>query len=202
MYEKEKLIREQRTIEATRKGLMGLDGKLGCILRFLGKPVLGESGGWFESNEGEDFHSHLFEDEGGKKLGEPIESGNNEVDDGGWRGTSQEFAGIRRASEDDGGMQIGWHFDGLSRGMHLEIQYMEERHELAVSWKGYSVYREVAGELHQYVPGDWEDSVNQLHTSAKKKENVARRFGVEDMKEESYRKKLNFLETLRQLWGV
>src|SRR4051812_31315520 len=102
MYEKEKIIREQRTIEATRKGLMGLDGKLGGILRYLGKPVIAGSGCWIESNEGQDFYDHLFQDDvDERQVGEPISGGDDEVDDAGWRGSSQEFHGIRKAEPEE-----------------------------------------------------------------------------------------------------
>jgi hypothetical protein len=201
MYEKEKIIREQRIIEATRKGLMGLDGKLGCILRYLGKPIMTEGGGLFESNEGESFHDHLFEDDEEKSDGEWIEGGDNEVDDAGWRGTSQEFAGIKKAYDDDGGSQIGWHFDGLSRGMHLEIKYIE--HDLTVTWQGHQVYQENSGQLEMYVPRpEWEHCINKLYPVAKKLENEARKFENEYVKVESQKRKLGFLDTLRRLWGI
>ena len=40
MLEKEKLIKEQRLMEATRKGIIGLEGKFGVILKYLGQPIL------------------------------------------------------------------------------------------------------------------------------------------------------------------
>ena len=46
-------IQEQRTIEATKNNLMGFNGKLGCIAKNLGDPIIAEhSGGqYFSSNE-------------------------------------------------------------------------------------------------------------------------------------------------------
>lgn len=203
MYEKEKLIKEERTREATKKGLMGLDGKLGCILRYLGHPIISETGSWFQSNEGEDFHGHLFDDENDRPVGERIEGGDNEVDDAGWRGSSQEFAGIKKMEGDGIAQKIGWHFDGLSRGMHLEIKYLSERAELNASWKGTSVFTEVLGELYQYVPGDdWERCINRLYGMAKKLQEKAHREGVEETKVEIEEEKWNFLDNLKKLWGI
>ena len=48
MNEKEKRIQEQRTIEATKKNLMGLTGKIGTIVRNLGQPMISQcEGGTF-----------------------------------------------------------------------------------------------------------------------------------------------------------
>ena len=63
---------------------------------------------------------------------------------------------------------IGWHFDGLSRGIHLEIKYESEKNELTVQYKGYTVYREIAGELMSYAPfPEWEEKTNQLFKTAR-----------------------------------
>ena len=45
MREIEKRIQEKRTVEATKKKLMGFNGKLGCIVRNLGQPIIAQSEG-------------------------------------------------------------------------------------------------------------------------------------------------------------
>ena len=51
MNDTERRIKEQRTVEASHKNLMGFDGKLGCIIRSLGQPVVskGTGGTYFGS---------------------------------------------------------------------------------------------------------------------------------------------------------
>ena len=50
LHKKEELIREQRTIEATRKNLTGANGKLGSIAQYLGSPILKEGSSLFSSS--------------------------------------------------------------------------------------------------------------------------------------------------------
>ena len=66
---------------------------------------------------------------------------------------------------------LGWFFDGLNRGIHLEIKCLSEEGRLTVRYKGYQVYDESAGELLSYNPNeDWEKHVNKLFETAKIKE--------------------------------
>ena len=53
----ESRIQEQRTIEAAKNNIMGLNGKLGCIAKNLGDPIIAEySGGqYFSSNDMPDY---------------------------------------------------------------------------------------------------------------------------------------------------
>ena len=51
MNEKEKLIKEKRTTEATQKDLMGLGGKIGAIVEAMGTPIISQSGGLHEMGE-------------------------------------------------------------------------------------------------------------------------------------------------------
>jgi hypothetical protein len=56
MADKESRIRDQRTIEAASENLIGLDGKLGVILRNIGTPILDDSYGFVNSTELDDFY--------------------------------------------------------------------------------------------------------------------------------------------------
>ena len=50
MKDAEKRIKDQRVIEANRKNLFGLEGKLGCILKYLGEPLVRQDeGDWFHN---------------------------------------------------------------------------------------------------------------------------------------------------------
>lgn len=173
MYEKEKYIKEQRLIEATRKGLTGLEGKLGCILKFLGQPILAHGTGDVTSNPLPDL------------LGEEEEEFLPELD------------------EDVEFYEVGVLFDGLSSGLHLEVCYNPEMKEIKVTYKGYLVYREVSGDLDCYVPSrEWEGHVDYLYGIAKKKEQASNRQRVEEAKEEKMQMKRGLLERLKTRWGM
>lgn len=95
MFEKEKIIKDQRVNEATRKNFVGLEGKFGTILKYLGEPIIGHSqgggGGLFESNSMPD----VWE----------IEESENK---------------IPVADLEDNVVEEGMYFDGLRRGIHME----------------------------------------------------------------------------------
>lgn len=176
MREPEKRIREQRTIDATKENLMGLGGKFGCIMKYLGQPIYEEGGGGIETN--------LF-----------IAPWHEEwVDDD---------SDIKEASEEDNKFILGWMFDGTSSGIHLEIKYIETRHTLSVHWQGHLVYEEIRGELEAYVPKkDWQEKVNMLYQRARAREKVAQRAEMQEQKAEIEKEKKGFLAKLRERWGI
>ena len=196
MKDAEKRIKDQRVIEANRKNLFGLEGKLGCILKYLGEPLV-------RQDEGDWFHNTRYMNEDST-----IE----------WGGTPEEIIS-QIPTEDWGEMipdecyrserksydiqEIGMHFDGLSRGMHLEIRYLEEEGQLTVKWEGNLVYREVGGDLECYVPmNEWEDKINLLFPLAKKLE-VKKSHEMMDVRREKIQKdKISFLEKIRKKWGI
>ncbi len=174
MQEKEKLIKEKRTILATKNGLIGPNGKLGCIVMYLGQKIMeqGSSGFGYEASYLPDPEEYIMEEE--------------------W---------IRDASDDEV-TQIGWLFDGLSWGMHLEIKYVEDEAKLSVYYKGNLVYCEMAGDLQAYAPSQtWESLVDKLYEKAK----TIRKDEMEEEKElriiKGEKKKQSFLEKLKRTWG-
>jgi hypothetical protein len=196
MHEQEKRIKDQRTIEANRKKLMGLEGKLGCILKYLGEPLI-------QQDQGDWFHTTRHLDEY-----TPTE----------WGGTPEEI--ITQIPTEDWGdiaadecyrseriqydtQEIGMYYNGLSRGMNLEILYLNQEHILTVKYEGELVYREVAGELEAYTPSsDWEHKIDQLFPLAKKKETTTIKENIEKKKERDRLRKFDFLNKLRKKWGI
>jgi hypothetical protein len=63
MSKKERAIREKRTMEATKKNLMGADGKLGVIAKFLGGKIIRQGSGLFEQGFMSDPYDLPNEDE-------------------------------------------------------------------------------------------------------------------------------------------
>lgn len=193
MRKEEVVIKEKRTLEATQKNLMGSEGKLGTILRHLGTPIIAhhQGGGLFDQSYLEDWND-LPEDE------MPTMSVGEEQSPEGW-----EWDTTPRDPEDVSLVQIGWHFDGLSRGMHFEIKYDDQDKILTAHYKGHLVYKEMAGDLAAFVPlQEWEDYVESLYIAARPKEQESQIKERENRKEEVRRAKQSFLQKMRDKWGL
>ena len=177
MRSKEDVIRDQRTIEATKKGLMSGTGKLGTIARVLGDRVAGKyghSGGTFEN---------LFSFE------QSFMDGDDEDLPPGQLPTGVE--GMRANA---------YLFNGYSRGYHLEIKY--DNPELWVLWKGEIVYHEMAGELAAFCPGEWEEVTDRLAAPARKQEGQVIEAYDERNEISGQRKKEAFLDEMKRKWGL
>lgn len=193
--ELEARIREQRTLEANKKGLVGASGKIGVVLRMLGQDVIAQS-----MDEG-----FLLAPEE-----EPQEPRNSSefmrripvMDlDGVSRPDSEEWAEMGEA-EFSYTRKVGMHFDGLGRGMHMEIQYDEEKSELSLFYRGYLAYREVMGEIDTYVPNEeWEGWLDRLHRLSK---DIQRRQKEQEFKENAERaekEKSTWWDSMLARWG-
>ena len=98
---------------------------------------------------------------------------------------------------------IGWVFDGLGRGMHLEIRYMRESNTLTCHYKGYEVYKEIRGELFGYAPIDeWENWIDRLSKIARQKRGQADIIQTLDNEKEAERKKQSWWESFKLRWGL
>lgn len=210
MRDKEQKIIEQRTIEASKKGLMGFSGKMGTILRYLGQPMLTHyEGVWNSSREELGYSSSTLDEylgydiydnepeatmetmEAYDDFGHPVESPNSPE----W-GT----AAKRKAYTVD---KIGYYFQSLSSGINLEIKYLDNNKELITHYQGYLVYKEMGGELQAYVPNEeWEKHVDSFYRLAKKKEDEARKKEKVDKVLKAEKNKAKWLETMKTFWGV
>lgn len=98
--------------------------------------------------------------------------------------------------------RIGMHFDGLGRGMHMEIKYDDEKSELSLTHKGYLVYRETMGDIDTYIPHEeWEGWVDKLWSLSR---GIQRKRKEEEFKkknEETEDMKESWLESLMKRWG-
>ena len=167
----EQKIREQRLIDATKRGYTGRNGKLQLIVFTLGEPLIDHSEGGVYVDR-----SYIFD------YGDPDETVENakdqdellrrlpimDVTDAN-RPDTPEWAELP-APTPTATNHVGYHFDGLSRGMHLEIKYDDLEATLTVTHRGYQVYKEIRGELVAYRPiEEWENWIYQLHKTARKK---------------------------------
>lgn len=170
----ENQIKEKRTIEASKKNLMGKNGKLGMILKHLGEPIVSQEGLFSDVS----YFDHFWEDEDNDESMQTFE-------------------------EDSLSHDVGRVWDGLSRGMHLEIQYMENKRELTVYEKGYLVYKESSGDLMCYVPKEsWEEKINKLYDSAKHIEESKKKEDLNERNQGADRAKQSWIWKIRDKWGI
>lgn len=110
---------------------------------------------------------------------------------------------VKTMDENEATYEIGWQFDGLSKGINLAITVMNHLREITVRYEGNIVYKEISGELESYAPSqEWEAHINRLYENVKKvhrKESAALAKKAEEKKEES---KLKILNDLRKRWGI
>ena len=215
MKEIEKKIQEQRSVEATTKKLMGFKGKLGIIVRNLGQPLIDQSTGGpnISVRTLEDFYAP-YDDSSPYELksgmakdiqdqipimnipnpitGEPMEEP-----------SGTEWQERNRNHEDCNIETIGWHFDGLSRGIHLEISYLEGKKELITYYKGSEVYREVGGELEAYIPDkEWEYYVERLYAVAKGLDKSRQQQERTEEIIEAQKEKTKWWTEIKRKWGL
>jgi len=186
---KEKVLREKRTIEATKKNLMGIAGKLGLIAQTLGHPIVRQGSGLMDQT----FLDDPYEDFTGSEYAPTV---SDQLGPEVWRDKINE-------ASDDLVYDEGFVFDGLSRGMHLEIRYIHHKQRIDVSYKGFPVYKEVAGELYAYAPfPEWEDLIDRLYKVARDEAKRNKRFKEVQLGQEIEKQKTRFWERLRLRWGV
>lgn len=165
-------IKEQRTNEAMKNGYMGTQGKFALIAKRLGHPIYDQKGGMFQQRFMDD--PFYIEEEGH----------------------------IPTLEEDEQSYELGHMFDGLSRGVNLNIFLDDYHREIIVRYCGQVVYKEVAGELEGYVPNpDWENKITEFSNAATVIERKMRSFEREERVRLGNKKKQEVLDTLRNKWG-
>ena len=186
---KENVIREKRTNQATKKNLMGPSGKFGVILQAYGHPVIRQGSGLVDMT----FMQDPYGDDVYTEYGSTLSGQNGPV----------AYRDEILDSYDEYTHTEGLMFDGLSRGMHLDIIYWHVNGEIKVTYRGYLVYREVSGFLDGYAPfDDWEDLVNRLYDAAKEKLKVRKKTEEIEMSQMVEGNKKHFWDRVRMKWGV
>lgn len=192
--QKENVLRERRTTMAAQKKLIGPNGKIGIILRAYGHPIMREESSMYDVSYLDDPYDFVETDYEKTLSGQPGPVA--------WRDEILEGDGAGGPSEDNHNF-LGYVFDGLSRGIHMEIQYMRHTNTMTVHYKGYEVYREVSGELFGYAPfKDWEDLIERLYTTAKDKYKLVKEEEYGNIAEKLEQKKASFWQKLRMRWGI
>ena len=208
MNDHEKRIKEQRTIEANTKHLMGCEGKIGCIVKHIGQPLISQSSGgaYYSSRPSEDVWAIPGENDPYELPSGSPEDICRQIPVMDMEGVEQPEGGVwmeRQETVAEGTEILGWHFDGLSRGMHIEIKYTEMTNELLVRYKGYVVYREMSGDLETYVPmPEWEEMIERLSKTAKRQAIKHNKIEKEENKHELRRQKESWMQRMKNKWGL
>ena len=172
MKNNEAKIKEQRTIEATHKDYFGLGGKFGCILKHMGEPIMSHSSPLYDVTEMED----PWALEGEKDEEIPI------------------------FDEEEQTLVVGYIFDGLNRGMHLEIKYINK--VMTVLAEGYLVFQEERGELMCYVPhSKWENQIEDLFKTASKLRNKDKKDSRKKREEQAIKARDKWFSRMAKKWG-
>lgn len=202
----ENKIREKRILEATKKGLMGKNGKIGTVLRVLGQPIVNQSEGGFylDSNYinlgAHEDKKNLHEIQDAKELMKNIPIMGDENSQ---RPSSEEWTNDMPDPIQFGFDIIGFYFEGLNRGMHLEIKYDEISSELLVYYKGFVVYKEIKGELLGYYPVDeWEKWIESLYKISKEKQRSEKEKEFEEAIIKSKKEKNEWWIKIKNKWGI
>jgi hypothetical protein len=170
---KEQMIKEARTIEAMKKGYMGLEGKLSIIAKHLGQPIIAQGSRVFEQTF----------------LDDPYEA--------------DDFEEIATLDEDENSYEIGLQFDGLSRGINMTISVQYYLREITCRHQGQIVYKEVSGELEGYVPNEiWEEKIEEFSMFSRKIEKQKRPIEKIKMAEENQKRRIEILEVFKNKWGL
>lgn len=182
----ENAIREKRTIDAVKKNYMGPTGKFAIILQIFGTEIIRQGGALTSGNYLEYEDDDVYEEYESTVSGQP--------------GPLMYRDEILET--DDVISEEGLLFDGLSRGMHLEIIFWSNENELIVNYKGNKVYHEVVGELYGYCPDEeWEQYIDKLYSVAKNKFKIIQSLEEEEMKKKIEVKKESLIEKLKNKWG-
>lgn len=185
-------IKEQRVLEANKKGLVGFSGKIGTVVKTLGSEII------YQSLDYDVFENQNDNPKNSAELMSSIpimEIDNNTRPEGNeWGEKGESYFSYTR--------KLGLHFDGLSRGMHMEIMYNEEASELSLTYKGYLAYKEVMGEIETYVPNDqWEQWIESLFKISKKIQREKKEIEFKNKTLASQKSKENWINNLIKKWG-
>jgi hypothetical protein len=185
----ENVIREKRTIEATKKNLMGPSGKFGTILQAFGAPVMRHGSGLFDVNYLDDPYEDSPYTEYSSMMSDQV--------------GPVAYKDELLMAGDENVYTEGLVFDGLSRGMHLDITYWHDTNEIKVSYRGHLVYHEVAGELNAYAPfPEWENLIERLSKAAKDRVKQMKEQKEVNLAERIHADKRAFWQRLRTRWGI
>jgi hypothetical protein len=107
--------------------------------------------------------------------------------------------GLPYFDESESTAMMGMMFDGLSRGIHMEIKQVE--YQITVSYKGHKVFEENRGDLDCYVPGAWEGELERLYKIALPTEKENKKHSKMVRESLAEHKKNSWISEMKDKWG-
>lgn len=169
---REQKLKEARTIEAMKKGYMGLEGKFCSITKMLGHSLFRQGSLYVDSNYLDDPYEEQSEEI-------PTMSGEDESYEIGIH-----FDGLSRGMNLT--ISVMFHLREITVRYEGQIVYKETAGEL----EGYAPTE------------DWEEKIESLYNIARKVEKQRRPIEKKQMVEAAEKKRKEILETLRLKWGL
>lgn len=98
---------------------------------------------------------------------------------------------------------LAYHFDGITNGINMQVNYDEASEMVRVHYEGEEVYREQTGVIECYVPSSkWETNLESLFSVAEKRAKIKDKRDRDDRRKRGQSKTTRLLEQLRKLWGI
>lgn len=167
-------IKEQRTVQAINKDLMGSQGKIALTCQAFGEPIIYD-------NEISDSDNYL------------------NINDGFYDFDENE---IKTFSENHSSYQIGFWYDGINLGNGIEIKFLIHENEIKLYHRGSLKYHEESNNLIVYNPnGDWEKTLESLYFVAKKRIIEKNKKILEENQVAKEKEKKNLIDDIRKNWG-
>lgn len=115
---------------------------------------------------------------------------------------AEEENDIKTFSEDHTSYLLGYFYDGVNLGNHLEIKYLINEAEIKLYHKGYVKYHEISNELLSYLPEkEWESYIDNIFIKSREKLKKINedKLKIQDINTEKMQKDL--IDKIRSKWG-
>ena len=110
--------------------------------------------------------------------------------------------GIPYLDEESYSTVLGYNFNGLPNGLHLEITTSEYENKITVYYKSYLVYQEEGGNLISFIPHkSWEEIIEKMYKQVH--DRLKEKFKKIQKEEEQLLRKMekDEVDKLRSKWG-
>lgn len=110
--------------------------------------------------------------------------------------------GIPYLDEESYSTVQGYHYNGLSNGLHLEITTSEYENSIKVYYKSYIVYHEEGGNLVVFIPHQgWEEIIDKMYQQVQDRIKAIHEKMKKDEEKLLQKLEKEELDRLRNKWG-
>jgi len=105
-------------------------------------------------------------------------------------------------SEDHTSCLLGYFYDGVNLGNHLEIKYLINENEIKLYYKGYVKYHELSNDLLSYIPEkEWESSVEAIFIRSIERLKKVNEEKLQKKNASVERMEKELIDKIRSKWG-